>query len=88
MTNTPFSNRVQILYDVYMTERDGDLEDFIMANDLGFPAAVLLTLGAVTLTDVGERHINETFDALCNILEIDQYGDYDSFLNMLEIANA
>lgn len=88
MTNTPFSKRVEILNDIYLTQRDTDLEDFISSNDLGFPAAVLLTLGAVTLTPFGEGYINETFDALCNYLEIDNLGDYDSLENILEIANA
>jgi hypothetical protein len=87
MDKTPFSKRVEILYNVYLTQRDTDLEDFISSNDLGFPAAVLLTLGAVTPTTVGEGYINKTFDALCNYLDVDNLGDYDSFDNFWEIAN-
>lgn len=87
MTMTPFSKRVEILYHVYITQRDSDLEEFILSNDLGFPAAVLSHLGGVTLTDAGERWVNETFDALCNLMEIDTLGDYDSFDDMVVIAN-
>lgn len=84
---TPFSKRVQILTSMYQTERDTAYEDFIQTNDLGFPAAVLLTLGAVTLTDTGTRYVNDTFDALCDLLGIDRYGDFDNLDQMEAIAN-
>jgi len=87
MDSTPFSSKCEILYDLYMNYSD-EYEEFIDANDIGVPAAVLSHIGAVTLTDKGIHSIEETWTSLCDILEIDPYGNYPTIEFMMEFANA
>lgn len=88
MDNTPFSNKVEILNDFYMDYAGSEeYDEFILLNDLGFPAAVLTMMGAVTLTDIGKNHIEETWQALCEMLGVDHMGDYENLYSLMEFAN-
>ena len=87
MDNTPFSSKCEILYDFYMNYSD-EYEEFIDENDIGVPAAVLSYIGAATLTDKGIHSIEETWISLCDILQIDSYGNYPTIEFMMEFANA
>ena len=79
MDNTPFSKKCEILHDFYMEHSGSDeYEEFISLNDLGFPAAVLVMNGGAVLLDEGERFVEETWQALCEELEIDHHGEYKS----------
>ena len=86
MTNTPFSKQVEILNDLYMDYGD-EYSDFIEDNDIGVPLAVFITQGCATATPKGIEMITESFDSLCENLDIDNYGNYESLDYMLEFAN-
>lgn len=84
MDNTPFSKKCEILNDFYLEYSGSDeFENFIALNDLGFPAAVLVMNGSVILTDVGQNFIEETWQMLCEELEVDHYGEYESLEDLL-----
>lgn len=88
MDKTPFSNRCEILYDFYMDYSGSeDYSDFIALNDLGFPAAVLTVTGAASLTDIGVKHVNDTWTSLCELLGVDSYGEYENLDYLMEFAN-
>jgi len=57
--------------------------DFIEHNDLGFPAAVLVVNGAVTLTDAGRSFIEQTWQSFCEVVEVDHYGEYSSLEDVM-----
>jgi len=88
MDKTPFSKKCEIMHDFYM-DYSGSEEyaDFIELNDLGFPAAVLMFMEAATLTDTGINFVESTWEAMCEMLEIDYLGDYSSLYEMMEFAN-
>lgn len=88
MDKTPFSNKCEILNDFYMDYSGSDeYGEFIELNDLGIPAAVLSFSGAAILTDIGIKHVEDTWIALCELLEIDYHGEYESLSHMMEFAN-
>lgn len=83
MDSTPFSNRVRLLADFYMEYSGTDeWSDFFAIQDLGIPAAVLLENGAVDLTDTGILFVNESWNALCDALDIDRDGSYEDIEEM------
>lgn len=83
---TPFSKRVEILSDLYMGYY-GNYEEFIDDNDLGVPLAVAIIQGCATPTEKGVGFINESFDSFCELLDIDNYGDYEDIDAMIEFSN-
>lgn len=86
MDSTPFSKKCEILNDFYMDYAGSDeYDDFITVNDLGFPAAVLSVMGAATLTDIGKYQVEETWVNLCNMIEVDHMGEYDSLSQIMEM---
>lgn len=88
MDKTPFSKRVEIMHEFYMDYSGSEeYDDFISLNDLGFPAATLSYTGAATLNDNGMAYVNDTWNALCELLGIDSYGDYDNLDSLMEFAN-
>ena len=87
MTNTPFSKQVEIVADFYLN-MGGDYPELISLYDLGFPFAVGVSQGSITaLSDRGNAWITETFEAICEELGIDKYGEYDSLNDMVELSN-
>lgn len=76
---TPFSNRCQILADLWMNFRDDEeFEDFVEYNDLGLPLAYAFSAGLVTkLAVTGEQLINESFDLLLEGLAVEDRGYQD-----------
>jgi len=90
MSKTPFSKKCEILKDYYLDNRfeSSDYGDLITIYDLGFPAAMLYLDDAATLTDKGIEYVDEAWQAVCDKLEIDYLGDYDSYNHMWEIVNA
>lgn len=86
MDKTPFSKKCEILHDLYLNHST-EYEDFILDNDLGVPLAVLIVQGCATPTDKGTQHVSDSFDSLCEILEIDKYGDYETIETMIGFAN-
>lgn len=88
MDSTPFSKKCEILHDFYIANAvDEDWQDFISLHDLGLPAAVLVVNGGATLTDIGIAFVDETWQALCNELGVDHYGNYESLESLISFAN-
>lgn len=86
MDKTPYSKKVEILHDLYMNDST-EYEEFISHHDIGVPLAVLIFQGCATPTEKGILSISESFDALCEFLEIDKYGDYEDIGTMLTFAS-
>jgi hypothetical protein len=91
MSSTPFSKQCEILKDFYMTHSGGpmdeDMTSLIYMYDLGFPAAMLYLDNAATLTDKGIQYVTETWQGVCDALDIDPLGDYDNWSHMVLFAN-
>ena len=84
MDNTPFSDKVRLLTDLYMEYSGTDeWSDFFVMQDLGVPAAVLAWNGGATLTSVGEGFVNESWKALCRELSIDPDAEYKEIEDMV-----
>ena len=85
---TPLENRIQILADFWMECRDDvDFADFIEYNDLGLPLAYILANGFVEgAKPVAENFINETFELLLEVFEVEDnnYIDLGDLLDIYE----
>ena len=72
---TPFSDRCNILADLWMNYRQDDqFADFVEYNDLGLPLAYLLAESVVKPTEIAETFVNETFELLLSGLNIEDTG--------------
>jgi hypothetical protein len=75
MEATTFTNKINILSDLWISYRDeSEFTDFIEYNDLGLPLAYLIGAGIVKTTDMADNLINETFDLLLAGLGIEDEG--------------
>jgi hypothetical protein len=87
MTPTPYSDRIQILADLWLNYRnDEEFVDFIEYNDIGLPLAYILANEIVKPSDMSERFINETFDLLLAGLEIEEDTGFESLDDILGVA--
>lgn len=85
---TPFSNQVDILSELYLEYSDDEQwQGFLKIYDLGIPLAVAIANGGASANSKGESWINESYIALCELLQIDSHGNYESLEDMLELAN-
>jgi hypothetical protein len=85
-TSTHFSNRVAILADLWLNNRDDDeFEDFTSYNDIGLPLAYMLNEGIVESNEIAERFVSETFDLLLAGLDIEDTG-FENLDEMLSEA--
>jgi hypothetical protein len=72
---TDFSNRVEILGELYASYRqDENFKDFIEFNDLGLPLSFLSREGLCEVSDDGERYISETWELFIKSLGIEDTG--------------
>lgn len=82
---TPFSNKVQILGDLWLNYRgDSEFEDFVDYNDLGLPLSFLLANSIVKETSEAVELIDETWNLLLAALDISKdegYSNLDDLLN-------
>lgn len=75
MEETTFSNKLNILSELWLNYRDEpEFEDFISYNDLGLPLAYAINAGMVTGGDMSNKFIEETFALLLAGLEIEDQG--------------
>jgi hypothetical protein len=73
--------REHILHETFDEE---DVEDFISYNDLGIPLAQAVSYGLAKLVSEGETLVDETWEALCFVLEVDSQGDYEDLQDLLD----
>ena len=84
---TSFENKYKILSDLWMNYRDDEeFEDFCDYNDIGLPLAYFVSADLVTLNDIAEVYISETFDLLCAALGLPLNEAYDSLELMFEVS--
>jgi hypothetical protein len=57
-------------------------EDFIKEHELGVSLAKVLTRGYCTITPAGVEVINETFEAVCNEMEVDSSKEYSDIADL------
>lgn len=68
-TETTFSNRCDILAELWMGYRDDEeFADFLDYNDLGFPLAYAISKEIVTSTQEAENLIDETWELFLGAL--------------------
>jgi len=81
---TSFETKCEILSDLWLTYRgQEDFKDFIDYNDLGLPAAFLLSEELATPSDRLRDMINESFSLLLASLEIEEDTGFDSLDDLL-----
>ena len=69
---TSYENRCIALADLWTDFKDHpDFAEFIEYNNLGLPLAYMLCKGIVDSKPIAETYINESFDLLCELLELD-----------------
>jgi hypothetical protein len=57
--------------------------DFVTYNDLGIPLAISVLTEMADLKARGQEVIDETFELMCELLELDpnvEYADFDDFM--------
>lgn len=62
---------------------DGTNRDFIKYNDLGIPLAVAVVAEIADIKNDGTQIIDETYNLMCELLEIDkdkEYTNYDEYI--------
>lgn len=83
-STTPFEIRCNILADLWLTYRhEVDFKDFVEYNDIGLPAAFLVSEELAIANDRLKLIINETFDLLMSALELPEDTGFDSLDDML-----
>jgi hypothetical protein len=83
---TPYSNKCQILADLWMEYRDDEeFKDFIEYSDLGLPLAYAISAGVVDSTLTAQGFIEETWNIFLAGLEIEDSG-FDTLDDVLEIG--
>jgi hypothetical protein len=64
--------------------RDNEgLQEFIQFNDIGLPLAYSIAEGIVSSTPIAEGLINDTFDMLLHILNVEDSG-FEDFNQIFE----
>ena len=74
-TTTTFSNRCDILAELWMNYRDTeDFQDFVDYNDLGLPLAYAISKEIVISTGNAEMMVDETWELLLGALDTEDTG--------------
>ena len=84
-TTTPFSNKCQILGELWLRYRtDPEFEDFLEYNDLGLPIAYAIANDIVRSTEMAEKFVEESFDLLLASMDMedDNWDNLDELLSM------
>ena len=80
---TPIEIKCEILCELYMDYSDDPrYSDFLQVHDIGIPCAYLLVTDKAILTDSGRESVEQTWQALCDLLEIDSNGEYEDLYDM------
>lgn len=86
-TETTFSNRCNILAEIWMNYRDdAEFVDFVEYNDLGLPLAYAIAGDIVTSTKISEDLIDETWELLLGALGIQEDTGFESLDDVFGIT--
>lgn len=81
--STEIEKRCEILSDLWLNSREEEtFTDFVEYNDLALPLAFSIAYDIVRLTPKAEMLINEAFDLLLAVLEIEDEG-FDNLNEMM-----
>lgn len=81
---TDYAKRSEILKHLWVNHNDNEIfEEFIDLNDLGLPMAYFISQGIVESTPMAEDLVNQSFQALLDMFEVDDRG----FKSLQEIIN-
>ena len=84
---TTFSNRCDILADLWMNYRDNeDFKDFVEYNDLGLPLSYAISKEIVISTGNAEMLIDETWEVFLAALDTEDTG-FESLDEVLGIES-
>ena len=90
MNKTPFSKRVEIMGDFYAQVcDDADImsHPFLVDHSDTLWMCLASNVRYVQILDRYYPMIDLTWDAFCDYLGVDKYGEFDSFNHMMEIVN-
>jgi hypothetical protein len=80
---TDFKTKCSILSELWLGYRgDEEFEDFIEYNDIGLPLGFLIAEELVDASDKAKDMVEETFEILLTLLEIEDSG-FDSLDDLL-----
>jgi hypothetical protein len=80
---TDYASKIDILNDLWINYSDEEgFQDFIEINDLGLPLAHLISSGIVESTPLAEQLVNQSFNDLMELFEIEDSG-FKSFGEIL-----
>ena len=83
--NTKFKAKCAILSEIFLDYKDDEeFADFIEYNDLGLPLAYAISTGIVEKTNSAKLFVEETFDLLLAVLDVEDTG----FANLTEVLEA
>jgi len=88
MTNTPFSNKCEIIKDfseLYSEEEWA--QDYFAFYNLGVPWAIGQHYGDLTLNERGIEYVEHAWNGLLRLYGIDEYASFDSLTQLMEVAN-
>jgi hypothetical protein len=75
---TTIDNKCRILAELWLNHReDEQFMDFISYNDLGLPLSYIIVEGVAERTDKTDPFIEETFELLLDLLEVEDQGFED-----------
>jgi hypothetical protein len=81
---TPFSNKVNILAELWMEYRDeSNLEELFKYGDLGFPLSYAISEGIVNSSPLAEQYIEEMWELLMAQFQIN--NSEHSFDNLSDV---
>ena len=81
--STEIEKRCEILSDLWLNSREEEtFTDFVEYNDLALPLAFSIAYDIVRITPKAEMLINEAFDLLLAVLEIEDEG-FDNLNEMM-----
>jgi hypothetical protein len=81
---TDYAKRSEILHHLWINYNDNeDFEEFIDLNDLGLPMAYFIHKGIVESTPMAEDLVNQSFQALLDMFEVEDKG----FKSLQQILN-
>lgn len=76
-------DKATILADVWLNTSGAAWQEFAQENDLGLPYAFGIANGhLLQLSEEGEQQIEEAWNTLCYMMNVDPKGDYIDFEHM------
>ena len=83
---TEYKIKCSILSEFYeQFKTESEFSDFFEYNDLGLPLAFMIESKIIESTPMAETYINETFNLLCEALELDSSEEFESLDEMFSL---